>query len=496
MHPRGMAPSLVVDDVIDAMGAGRYHNMLLLLVGLAFGAEALEIMFLIFVSGQLQSDLGASEMDLSLLNTMVFGGMLVGALLWGVLADSYGRRSCVLFVLGTQLAGGFLAMLAPTTGLLIAARFVVGVGIGGLHIAPSLMIEWLPAKGREMRQVLPTASWSVCVLLLCPLAYALRHDSWRILAAVAIAPYVVCAYLAYRSIESPKFYLTHGMPAHAVAAVQAVAARNNYTDLPLDFTLVCADADVSIDENTTKAAEPLVTVPRPTWAFISEALERLRALFAEPGIRRLTLLLFAIWAAGASCYYGIVMLTTDTMLAGSDDSSALMRYGSVAAMSAAELPAYAVQYWAAKTYGRRTPLIVAPIVAAVFLVAFLLAYDAETGPEASFRFALALIAAFVARGAILIQFQMVYIMSPEAFPTAIRTAGTGACSAVARAASMIAPFVAFPLHDASSAAPYILFACLLLLAALAAKSLPFDTKDRVLEDQAPVSLRPLQRPSN
>lgn len=49
---------------------------------------------------------------------------------------------------------------------------------------------------------------------------------------------------------------------------------------------------------------------------------------------------------------------------------------------------------------------------------------------------------FVARGVIAGLFQAAYVYTPEVYPTALRSLGVGACSAVARLGAMLTPYVA------------------------------------------------------
>src|SRR5690625_5755222 len=81
--------------------------------------------------------------DGSLIASAGFAGMAIGASLGGLLADRIGRRS--VFALTLLIYGVATGASALSTGLamLIALRFVVGLGLGAeLPVASTLMSEF------------------------------------------------------------------------------------------------------------------------------------------------------------------------------------------------------------------------------------------------------------------------------------------------------------------------------------------------------------------
>lgn len=451
---------VAVDDVIDTIGFGRFHVRLMLLVGLVFSAEALEIFLLTFIRDSVQRDLGGTSATLALLPTAVFFGMLVGSLVWGTASDAHGRRAALVGILVVQIIGGVLSSLAPSLLALILLRFIVGVGVGGGHIAPSLFMELLPRRGREKWVIVTYSFWSIGVLVLCFVAYLMRHCGWRALTLVCVTPYAVCVCMLPFVVESPKQLLLKGRADEALDVLRTIAR-------------VCG-ADVP--------DAPLQSVPAAESAGHTglSYLKHIASVVWAPDVRRMTFVLWLIWMGVALSYYGVIMLTTASMLGSDDGASDAAKYGAVALSAAGELPAYVAMWYCARSYGRKVPLVVAPVISAnVLLVSLLCHMHRAWLPGAA---AIQVVCAFSVRAAMIFQFDLVYLYSPEAYPTEVRTAGTGACSAAARLATMVAPAVAYPLQEVSPVAPYIVFAGVLLCSAVAASQLPFDTRNRVLHD--------------
>ncbi|GAA4545214.1 MFS transporter [Pseudonocardia xishanensis] len=72
------------------------------------------------------------------------------------MADIYGKRLILLLVLGLAGAGGVVAALAPSMGVLIAGRCLEGLSIAGMFLSYSLMRDIFP------KRILPLAI-SLCV---------------------------------------------------------------------------------------------------------------------------------------------------------------------------------------------------------------------------------------------------------------------------------------------------------------------------------------------
>lgn len=84
--------TFTVEDAIKQAGFGTYQGWLLAYAGMSWTAEAMEMMLLSFVGPAVQSEWGLSGREESLIASVVFGGMMIGAYSWGVLSDAKGRR--------------------------------------------------------------------------------------------------------------------------------------------------------------------------------------------------------------------------------------------------------------------------------------------------------------------------------------------------------------------------------------------------------------------
>ena len=100
-----------VDEALVSMGFGKFHAFVLAYSGMAKISEAMEMMLLSFVGQSVQAEWELSAQAESLITSVVFVGMLVGAYAWGIVSDNYGRRQvllCFLFPLAVGILLWFL----------------------------------------------------------------------------------------------------------------------------------------------------------------------------------------------------------------------------------------------------------------------------------------------------------------------------------------------------------------------------------------------------
>lgn len=102
--------------------------------------------------------------EVSLVVTTYFLGMAVGQLPMGPLSDRFGRRPLLLISLGLYLVGALGASLAPSFDLLLASRFLWGIGAAGPAVIGNAIARDL-YTGDQMARVL---SLTMAVFLIGP----------------------------------------------------------------------------------------------------------------------------------------------------------------------------------------------------------------------------------------------------------------------------------------------------------------------------------------
>lgn len=126
-----------------------------------------------------------------LLGAATLFGILVGAPLFGHLADRHGRRVLMILDLAVFVVVAVLQVFVTNAWELIALRFVLGVAIGADYpIATAIVAEFMPAGLRGGALSALEATWFVGAAVAYVAGYALLAtgpDSWKwILASPAV----------------------------------------------------------------------------------------------------------------------------------------------------------------------------------------------------------------------------------------------------------------------------------------------------------------------
>ncbi len=86
-------------------------------------------------------DLSEDSTGPALLITAYFIGLAVAQLVWGPIADRFGRRPVLRWALAVYCLGALGAALAPAFGLLLASRLLWGIGAAGARVVAIAMIR-------------------------------------------------------------------------------------------------------------------------------------------------------------------------------------------------------------------------------------------------------------------------------------------------------------------------------------------------------------------
>lgn len=91
--------------------------------------------------------------SVQLVITVLFAGMMAGYLIYGPVADAWGRKPALNLGLGLYILGSLICCLSPSLTVLLLGRFVQGLGAAGGRIV-TIAIVRDTFSGREMARVM------------------------------------------------------------------------------------------------------------------------------------------------------------------------------------------------------------------------------------------------------------------------------------------------------------------------------------------------------
>jgi MFS family permease len=172
-------------------------------------------------------------------------GWALGGVLFGVLADRFGRvRTLMATILIYTLFTG-LAALSHAWWQLAMFRFITALGIGGEWAAgAALVAEVWPEDKRTRAAGLLQSAWAAGFLLAAVLNLCLRHHSWRLIFLVGVAPALVTLLVRAWVREPERWVRAHGEgdanthPARLAELFTPALARSTWVGAGLAFVAV------------------------------------------------------------------------------------------------------------------------------------------------------------------------------------------------------------------------------------------------------------------
>lgn len=434
---------VTIEQTLDQAGTGAFQRGLLGVFGLVWAADAMQVLAVGFTGASIARTFGLTIPQALQTGTLFFLGMLIGAAVFGRLADKYGRRRVLLVTVACDAVFGLLSAFAPNFGILLALRFMTGVAVGGtLPVDYAMMAEFLPARNRGRWLVMLEGFWAVGTVIIALAAWATSlagvEDAWRYIFIVTAAPALIGIWLRLWVPESPMHLLKSERPEEAKSVMNRVLRRNGKPELP-----------------------PKARLEAPLMVTNEKLL--------SPNLRQRTLTTLAIWFLVSVSYYGI-FTWIPAKLAG-DGFGFVRGYGFLVVVALAQLPGYALAAYGVEAWGRKKTLIAFLYISAAACALFTVANSSAVVGASILIMSFALLGTWGA----------LYAFTPELYPTGLRASGMGAAGAMARLGGLLAPSALALVISQSFYVAVALFAGLLALAGIIAFFIDVETRQKALD---------------
>src|SRR4051812_8315818 len=188
---------------------------------LGWTLDAFDFFLMVFMLKAIAAEFGTDVKAVSHAIFLTLAARPLGAFVFGLLADRFGRRPIlmvdILLFSVLEFASGF----APTLASLLALRFLFGIAMGGeWGIGSSLVMESIPPRLRGPVSGLLQSGYPSGYLL-ASIVYFLLFDAigWRGMFMVGVAPALFVIFIRMNVEESPAH------EAHRARATGAGVAR-------------------------------------------------------------------------------------------------------------------------------------------------------------------------------------------------------------------------------------------------------------------------------
>ncbi|MSX03103.1 MAG: MFS transporter [Actinobacteria bacterium] len=231
------ATAVSLGHALDDAPMSRRHKRFWLLAGLGILLDGFDFFIIGVVNPLLKQQYDLSASTLGLVSAAAIVGAIFGAGLLGPLADKIGRRRIFIFDLWLFVIFSAACALAPSIGLLIVFRFMVGVAIGlDYPIAASYLAEILPKKARGRWLVGAFSLQAVGILMAAVVGLVILiavashaganatdaqiNIAWRLMLGFGVIPALVIIFVRRKTPESPRWLAQNGREEEAIAVTE------------------------------------------------------------------------------------------------------------------------------------------------------------------------------------------------------------------------------------------------------------------------------------
>lgn len=331
-------------------------------------------------------------------------GVLIGNLIFSIMADRIGRKKPLMIAIALQSVTGFASAFAPWYELFLVLKFICAVATGGtMLVGFVLLMEIIGIEWRSIMSVLFHIPFLLGHLMNPLISYLTR--TWSGFQMAVSIPSVFLLTYYWIIPESPRWLLAMGKPRQAERILLKAAERNK---IPVENVKLALETHENQRANrVTKSKEKY----------------NITHLFRTSNLRLKTICVSINWFVCGTCFFGLAQYM------GHLDGNIFINVTVSAAM---ELPGTVIVLFLISRVSRLKILIGGNILSGISL---LLITPMTNVNARIFLASLGLVG-------MAISFPTIYLYSGEVFPTVVRNIGVGLGSISARIGSIIAPYIA------------------------------------------------------
>ena len=441
---------------LERVPLSTWHLRARIVVGSATFFDAFDALSLAFVLPVLVRLWGMTPAEIGWLIAIGYLGQFAGALVFGALAERYGRVPSVAAATALMSAMSVACALSGSFGTLLTLRLIQGIGVGGeMPVSAVYINELSKAGGRGRFFLLYQLIFPIGLMMTGQIGALLVPSlGWQVMFLIGGIPGLLVTVALLRLPESPRWLIAKGRVREAENIIRAIEASAATTSRPIEpRTLEPATT-------TSRAPEPRTTVSE---------------LFA--GVYRgRTFIVWTLWA----CAYFITNGLNNWM---PTLYSSVYHLSLAQALRAGTLTNVAQVVillgcaFAIDRIGRRA-WTVAGFVVGAGLLAMLGTFGAHSVVSV-----IALVT--VSYGIVGSVNAVLYLYTPEIYPTRMRAVATGLATCWLRLASAAGPvLVGYLVAARGTGAVFLMFAAAGLIGGVAALAM-LETRNRRLEELAP-----------
>ena len=201
-----------VYSIIDNAPFNRFHWLIVSLCALLLVFDGYDLFIYGVVLPSIMREWGLTPLQAGALGSYALFGMMFGALLFGTLADRFGRKKGIVFCFALFSIATVINGFASSPTEFGVCRFIAGLGCGGLMPnAAALINEYAPKKARSTLMAFMFSGYSLGGMLAASVGiFMLPNYGWSSMFFVAVIPLLLLPLIVCWLPESIGFLIRQG----------------------------------------------------------------------------------------------------------------------------------------------------------------------------------------------------------------------------------------------------------------------------------------------
>ncbi|XP_014236296.1 synaptic vesicle glycoprotein 2B-like isoform X1 [Trichogramma pretiosum] len=300
------------EEAISACGYGKFHYLLLLVIIPASWASVLDSSNMSMILPSAECDLDLTLYHKGILNGISYAGMVSSALLWGFMADVFGRRPILLYGFLADGICNLLCGFSQNFATIVIFKFISGFIVSGPYATiMTYCAEFYCTKDRpRITLAIGFTCFAGCIVnaamawLIIPRNWYFQfgddsfiYNSWRIYLSSCGLPILIGALGLSFFPESPKFLMSQGRNEEALSIFRSIYVINKKKSAET-YSIKVLENELT-DEIPVSVTETRA-YPKSFKSVICQGLLQMKPLFMGSNLMRL-LLMVTIQFGGMLC---------------------------------------------------------------------------------------------------------------------------------------------------------------------------------------------------
>jgi Bcr/CflA subfamily drug resistance transporter len=153
-----------------------------------------------------------ATINLTQLSVAAFvGGVSIARLIFGIISDAIGRRSPIIVGAFLAVIGSIMCLYAPNIYILIAGRFLQGLGAGGINVIGRVILSDVSDGARLAQYMSYFSMTGISLTIFAPLfgGYLQHFFEWRSVFLVLVIYMVIALFAALFVFHETNIYKSH-----------------------------------------------------------------------------------------------------------------------------------------------------------------------------------------------------------------------------------------------------------------------------------------------